>query len=377
MQSLTKLSFGLVALVLATACKKEVEIITVPVDKVYSWAEVKQLNGSMKIIVQVAKAPSSLYLQEVEYFGTLTPQPQMGQATRNFPYCVSYSFLYNPLPTDVRNRIPMNSHFYVNPVQNGDTLLRPYPTTYQPPANNPGDISLHRLDPAATQFINRRLSPYFSFGAINSNDYLLVGYATKLVPDNAMHFVLSKLSSAFVGSQVTSTSRVVSVPLSTPTAGYAITAMGDYFLVDCLNMGIFKIRQDGTARQVFSGSTGTTTFYKWQGTLYAVQSDGKNGLLTSTDEGETWQYHSNTPDYFHFSNFYPVGDSLVGMSHGVATNSLYTLRWQGNNYRVRELKNDGLGQADFSDLAQLGDTVYLGTSNGLFKRPLNKFFESK
>ena len=73
-----------------------------------------------------------------------------------------------------------------------------------------------------------------------------------------------------------------------------------------------------------------------------------------------------------------MGDSLVGISHGVITNSLFTLRWlNANTIRLREVKNDGLGYADFSDLVQLGDTVYLGTTNGLFKRPLSNFFVGK
>jgi hypothetical protein len=43
---------------------------------------------------------------------------------------------------------------------------------------------------------------------------------------------------------------------------------------------------------------------------------------------------------------------------------------------VHPLKSNGLGKADFTDIVQLGDTVYLGTTGGLFKRPLNKFFEA-
>lgn len=57
---------------------------------------------------------------------------------------------------------------------------------------------------------------------------------------------------------------------------------------------------------------------------------------------------------------------------------MFTVQWLSpTKLRLRELKNDGLNYADFSDLVQLGDTVYLGTTNGLFKRPLAKFFESK
>ena len=116
-------------------------------------------------------------------------------------------------------------------------------------------------------------------------------------------------------------------------------------------------------------------YYKWQGTVYAVECNGSKAVMTSTDNGETWQRQTGVPTYFWASTFRPVGDSLVGITHIIATNSLYTVRWNGKSYQVHELKNDGLGKADFTDIVQLGDTVYLGTTSGLFKRPLNKFFE--
>jgi hypothetical protein len=47
-------------------------------------------------------------------------------------------------------------------------------------------------------------------------------------------------------------------------------------------------------------------------------------------------------------NFYPVGDSLVGITHGVIRN-IYTLRWLSiiTPSGYAGLKNDGLGYADF------------------------------
>ena len=376
MRTFTKLLFLIATLTLTTACKKEIETITVPVDKMYSWTEIKQITGSQKIIVQITKSASSLYLQMVAYLGTITPQSSASTKSR---YYSAYTYAYNPLPSDLRNRLPMNSNFYVNQSPIKDSVLLAYPTAYFPPTNYPCSISLPQLDPHGLRYVNNLVGPYFSFGAINRNDYLLVGYVTDKISDNALHFVLSKLSApaASYSGPIVADSRTLTVPVSNFPTFQTIATIDDYFLVDCYNAGLYKITQDGKAKQVFNGYTGITNFYKWQGTLYAVQSDGQNGLLTSTDDGETWQRHTGVPNYFHYSTFCIVGDSLVGISHGIATNSLYTLRWQGLNYRVRELKNDGLNQADFTDLVQFGDTVYLGTTGGLFKRPLNKFFESK
>ena len=145
---------------------------------------------------------------------------------------------------------------------------------------------------------------------------------------------------------------------------------------------MFKITQDGSFQQVngtFTQATGPvnpTAVFKWKGVVYAIQNGGT--IWTSANDCASWQRIDGFHPALSYSSFYPVGDSLVGISHGVITNSLFTLRWlNANTIRLREVKNDGLGYADFSDLVQLGDTVYLGTTNGLFKRPLSNFFVGK
>ena len=373
MRTRTLLVLAAASLALLPACKKEIETIVEPA-KMHAWTEVTQIPGSNKIIVQLVKAGNALYLQEAGYLGTFVPQPTAGQR-----YFSATSMLWSPLPYDLRDRLPMNAHFFLNRGQPGDSLPQAYPTAYQAPSNLLCEIPLRRLDPHAVRYVDNLAGPYFAFGAINRNDYLLLAYLTDRPGDNALHLVLSKLSSPFVGSPVTATSQVITAPLDNPTTygGYVqIVAMEDYFLVCGINSGLFKVRQDGSIKKVYSSpSVGVTAFYKDRGILYAVESDRRNGLLTSADEGESWQYQQGVPDFFRFSTYYAVGDSLVGITHGIETNSLFTLRWTGNQYRVRQLKNEGLGKADFTDLVQLGDTVYLGTTSGLFKRPLRTFFE--
>ncbi|WP_022824233.1 hypothetical protein [Hymenobacter norwichensis] len=153
-------------------------------------------------------------------------------------------------------------------------------------------------------------------------------------------------------------------------------------MVWCDGYGLFKITQDGTYQQVngtFTQATGPvnpTAVYKLKGIVYSLQRGGT--IWTSNNDCASWQRLDGFNSALDLSTFYSVGDSLVGITHGAVTNSVYTFRWlNASTVRLRELKNDGIGYADFSDLAQLGDTVYLGTTNGLFKRPLNKFFESK
>ena len=373
MRTRTLLVLAAASLALLPACKKEIETIVEPA-KMHAWTEVTQIPGSSKIIVQMVKAGNVLYLQEAGRLGTFVPQPTVAQR-----YFSAYGMSWSPLPYDLRDRLPLNAHFFLNRGQPGDSLPQAYPTAYPAPSDPLCEIHLRRLDPHAVRYVDDLKGPYFAFGAINRNDYSLFAYLTDQPRDNDLHLVLSKLSSAFVGSVVTAQSQTIRAPLDNPATygGYVqIVAVDDYFLVCGINSGLFKVRQDGTIKKVYSSpSVALTTVYQDRGILYAVESDSRNGLLTSADEGETWQYRQGAPDFFQYSAYYAVGDSLVGITRGIETNSLFTLRWNGNQYRVRELKSEGLGKADFTDLVQLGDTVYLGTTSGLFKRPLRTFFE--
>lgn len=372
----TPFLFAAAALALLPACKEEVEPLAVPT-KTTAWAEVAQLPGSDKIIVQLVPAGNVLYLQTPGYLGTFVPQPTPPQR-----YVSAYSMLWSPLPYDLRDRLPMNARFFLNRGQPGDSLPQAYPTDYHAPSNPLCEIHLRRLDPHAVRYVDNLKGPYFAFGALNRNDYALLAYLTDRPGDHDLHLVLSKLTSdARLATPVAATSQTLSAPLDNPAASggnVSLVAVDDYFLVCAYNSGFFKVRQDGTITKVYSSPfAGAATFYQYRGTLYAVESDGRNGLVTSTDAGETWQYRQGVPDFFRASTYYVVGDSLVGITHEIDTNSLFTLRWNGTQYRVRELNNAGLGKADFTDLAQVGDTVYLGTTNGLFKRPLRTFFESR
>lgn len=399
MQTLTKLLFLVATLALATACKKEIETVTVQVDKVYSWSGVKYLINTQSNVLRVIPGTNTLNLQETGRFEVLSPIPGSAEQVANgyytgFGHTLSRTWVPDPLPWDLRNAVPMNANFYANP--NGyrevasDTILTIYPTKF---FDRGTQLHLHGLDPTATQFENFLLGSRHPFGAINRNNYLLCGYRTTNTQENAFHLVLTKLvNTSATGSTTTSTTQLSSQLIRIPTPDPSqlsfktIWAIDDYFLVWCDYAGLYKIRQDGTVKQIngpvtfTNGPTSPTTIYKWQGTVYSIQqnSAGNATFYTSTNDGETWQQITGFNQGLLFSSFYPVGDSLVGISHGVITNSIYTLRWlNASTIRLRELKSDGLGYTDFSDLAQLGDTVYLGTTNGLYKRPLSKFFESK
>ncbi|MBF9236944.1 hypothetical protein I2I05_06005 [Hymenobacter sp. BT683] len=384
-------------LLAGSACRKEVEKLVVQeVDKQYSWAEVKHLINYQRNVVRVTTGTNTLNLQQIGRFEVLSPIPGSAEKAANGYYTgfgfrsLSRTWTFDPLPWDVRNAVPMNANFYANP--NGysdvvsDTVLTIYPTKFLDRGTR---LRLRKLDPTATRFENSLIGSRFPFGAINRNDYLLCGYRTTNLPEFAFHLVLSKLvNTASTASPVAGTTQISSRLIRIPTQGQsqlsskAFWAIDDYLLVWCENYGLFKIDQNGSFQQVngtfaqATGPVGPTAIFKWKGVVYAMQGSGT--VWTSANDCASWQRMDGFNSGLNLSTFYPVGDSLVGITHGVINNSIYTVRWRNaTTMQLRELKTDGLGYADFSDLAQLGDTVYLGTTNGLFKRPLKNFFESK
>ena len=356
------------ALMLA-ACQKETEKIVVrEVDKRYSWSEITRPSGTDRIILSTGQDAHSLFLQSPSLLHVLTPQP----GTRLYARYGYYGGAFTQLPTDIAVRVPFGAAFFARPA--GDTTLRL--TSPLQPVNLAYDAFIHvrALDPQATRIVtdNSATTP---FGAINRNNYLLFGYGTALgFNDRRLHLVLARVNVSADG-QVQADPRVLTIPSPFPLSSLGVlAAVDDYFLVDGGPAGIYKVAQTGAVKQV-SATGYIHAFYKWKGTVYAVAAF--NRLLVSTDDAESWVRYANRPDVFDHTTYHPVGDSLVVASHLAGTNDLFTLRWTGLTYHLRVLKNDGLGQAALSGVEQLGDTVYVGTTSGLFKRPLRTFFELK
>ncbi|RZL08237.1 MAG: hypothetical protein EOO62_15690 [Hymenobacter sp.] len=359
------LSLGIV-LTLATACKKEVEIQVREVPKTYSWAETPHLTGLARVILGMGKDERALYLQSPSYLGVVAPG-SLGQ--RYFLGYLSY------LPADVNVRLPIAPTFLAVPQL--DTLVALIRPT-EPISNYSGTtIRLRQLDPRAqsTSYPGSLLQQT-PFAAISAQNYLLFGYRSLTATNMpVLRLVLARVT-LDNNQHLQTQSRVLDFPGSpafdaTSYVG-TITAIDDYFLVDCGRNGGYKVRQDGTISRVYPEAQ-VATFYKWQGLIYAHTY--RNTLLLSADGGETWRTFTNAPSFLSQSDFRIIADSLVGYVR--TTHQLYTLRWSSpGTPRIRELKNDGMAQVTITGLEQLHDTVYAGTTGGLYRRPLKAFFEA-
>jgi hypothetical protein len=357
-----------ISLCLLFSCKKEVEKIVVQ-DRQYSWTSATPSTGLYNVFVGMGKGPDGLYLQQPGGFLALEQQ-QGGVAARQNLLAIT---------ADVNARVPIGSNFFVTFV---DSLVTIIPNKYIVAGQYYRDIHLRRLDRRA-RLVPKGYYPYFKMGAINANSYLLFSYLTDdLFTDSQMHLLLAQVPPVNPGDlfpQPLPAPRVITIPIvgynSYPSYPTLITAIDNYFLVDCGNQGVYRIEQNGTYRQVLNRAYGVETFYKWQGKVYAHTATSQLGI--SDDDGLTWQFKSGTSSILRFNSIHPVGDSLVGIYHGMSNNQLFTLKVNTTGYRVRTLKRDGLEKLEFTGLEVWRDTVYLATTGGLFKKSIKTFFEDQ
>ena len=362
MKPFRKILPALTGLALAlTACKKEVEtqiqVKEVEVEKKASWTEVPSLYGLARVIMSTGTDGNAIYLQQPNAFTRLVSQkPLSGLVTAA-----------GPLPADVNVRLPIARSFFAYPdTDTSLTICR-----NREPLSSRAYFSLRRFDPAALRF-STGLFSLSKRMAINENNYLLIPYENKR-PDRAFTFVLAAVQAGALGSgPVMLYPGPVVIPRTNSSGTYLryLVAIDNYFLASFGDGGIYKIKQDGTFRQVY-GATLVDAIYKWNNTLYGPIEH--NEIITSTDNGETWQKSSGTPLQFTVASYYAVKDSLV-FTYG---SSLYTLRWNGPRYTMRQLKNDGLERATITGIEYLRDTVYVATTSGLFVRPVKTFFDKQ
>jgi len=359
-------------LAVTTACKKEVEKIVVQeVEKPTSWVASPGLYGTSSVIIGMSKTPSALLLQSPFFLNIISPLP--GSPTyRQFGYV---GRIGAGLPQNVYLRMPFSPVFFASTQSAQDTIVTLVPTD-APVANSYRTyIRLRQVDPQATSITANRPTSGLPFGAINRHNYLLFSYRSNSAKIG-INFILTKVTRQPAGNLVAQPQRVrIDLPLALMGSQVQwIKAIDDYFLAGCEDAGLYKIREDGSVTPVFTAPTLTTTCYQWQGTVYAPGADGS--VLVSTTDGETWQRYQGMPQLLRSATYYAVGDSLVGIDQTIIP-QLFTLRWRGAAYTLRILRNDGLGQGDLRGLEQLGDTVYVGTTGGLFKQPVKAFFITK
>ncbi|UOR04090.1 hypothetical protein MUN82_14190 [Hymenobacter aerilatus] len=339
-----------------------------------AWKEVTTLTRTGRFIQNMASDGQTIFLQQPNSFTPIT-------GTNRIPT------FYSTYITDIQIRIPIAPKFYATAF---DTIVT-FRKTASPLSSDayPGKsvLSVKKLDPAAVKITTVLTgSPFeapgtFSSVVINRNNYVLLHYSTTNAPafrTTSASFILAAVdpdTPEGYAPRLLSARRITLPNVSSGHSTYifdAIVSINDYFLV-AFEGKLFKIQQDGTVRSVlsmFANNSSVSALYKWKGRLYCISD---RNTFMSDDEGETWRTFAPVPQDLQRHRPYPIGDSLIC----TIGNNLISWHWREANASLRVLNNEGLDRSLINGIQVLRDTVYVGTTNGLFFRPLNKFFESK
>jgi hypothetical protein len=344
----------LVILTAFASCKKRVEIREVPVDKVTSWVQSPSYSGTQRIILSSGRSADAIYLQQPFYFSEV----------RSLDEITIHASL---LPTDISIRIPISPDIFAYPLNDSVLAIKNNKRSNITQGN--GFYNLRQLDPSL-RAIDKHFMSLFKCMAITNDKAVLVSYQNNL-PAQPRTFFIFKMVTNNLAPYVDSVyTKKITIPRTTSAIIRSITAIGDYFLVDLSDEGIFKIRQDGTYSKVHTPAF-VDAFYEWKGKIYGHAEQNK--LIISDNNSESFLEFSGLPFEYTAAGFYVVKDSLVGAYR----DNLYTFKWSGLNYSARLLKNDGLENTTINGIEILRDTVYVATTSGLYTKPASTFFEGK
>jgi hypothetical protein len=338
------------------ACKK-IQIKEVPIEKQFSWKEIKRFTGTERIFLSSGRSSDAIYLQQPFYFTEIKNQDIATGIT------VYGAFL----TTDINTRMPISADFAAIPYS--DTILRVINNARPVASPSGGYFNLKQIDPTLTSIQKNYLNLFKSM-SINNRGTLLFAYFNSRV-SQPLTFMMLKIKTYSTYPYVDSLfTKLITIPKNTDGYVRHISAIDDFFLVELSDNGIYKIKDDGTFSKVFNPAV-VDAFYKWQGKIYAHAEWGR--LLISSDNGDNWQEYSGINASMVLSNYYTIKDSLIG----IYNDNIFTLKWSGNDYTQRILKNDGVEGSKINGVEILRDTVYLATTAGIYTKPVSQFFDSK
>lgn len=346
----------LTSFIFLLSCKKQNDISSAT--KNTGWIEIQKFSGLEKIILSSGGDSSALFFQ----------QPQLYTTLHNQNIYSGINSCINDFPSDILIRIPITGKIAAFPLN--DTIVSIVNNASF--CNSPNLFNLKKIDNDMTK-IKTDYRSVFKCMAINKNETVLLAYHNKRI-DNVYSLFLLKLKFINTSPQTIDTlyTKKIIIPNSFNSVTInSLTAIDEYFLVDLGENGIYRISENGDWIKVFNSTQIVTGFYKWQNRIYGHFWD--NLLIISTDKGYTWQTFSGLNSILSYSNFYTIKDSLIGIKQS----DIYTLNWNGSKYVQRFLKNDGIETTKITGIEILRDSVYAATTNGLFVKSINSFFETK
>lgn len=341
------------------SCKrKSTEII-----KSNSWKEIIGLKGAQKYIVSGGKLDSVLRFQ------SLLNMIDVYESNK----IISYSNGYDG-EDDFKYKM-----FYSKSIQaviKGEKLIL---------LNNKSRIGLeYNLKQYDSTFLSR-MAPYIytsNYIVGNNNNTLLFAYNNNR-KGNPLTFLMMKFSVSNFGCTLDYTKKI---EFDTNTTLRSIHAFSDYFLLNLGNQpnsqrGLYKLTENGDIKLLSSDESGP--IFEFNNQIYANKLYRSYGIFSNNNSGSfdsNFSIIDNNGFLDIYCQFKTIQDSLVAFQG----DKIFKLKYNNTSsltkslmYDIIHYKNDGLENLQINDIEILNNIVYVATSNGIYYKTAQDFFNNK
>jgi len=347
--------WSVLLVIILYSCEKEVETLVEPTAKEETWQDHPRFTSLNRIKTNMAKSDENLYVLGPYFHSRISPDNQVQHAR---------------ITNDFVERLPINSQVFVDFWGPTSSHLSIRPN--ESPINGPmaAHIDLIKYDSTFTDFKNS----YWvrtEIAALSEDNQVLIAYNST----EGRKLALIKPVFPSVGFPGIASVHILTVKdYNQSTGAGAPFCINKHFYIQLGNhfeSSLYRIDSLGQCSKVTDVTNGILELFEYNGTLYATED--LEWLYISNDDGLTWTKYSNFPRDLILAQYYQVGDSLVG--HTSSAN-LFTLNFNGPEWKVRFLKNEGIEGQLITSVLDYRDTVYISTLGGLFSKSLESFFET-
>ncbi|MBL7835120.1 MAG: hypothetical protein JNK18_14265 [Cyclobacteriaceae bacterium] len=342
----------LILMLTLTGCVEEVEVVK-EIEITKSWSTQIAFDNLTKIKTNTLATDAHLFVYGPKFFSSIDEENQ-----------VSHAFTRLNYPTFFR--LPISKNYFI---EAEGKWLRFASSKYPVRDENSAWIDLQALDPS---FQGINFGSKYQIGAIDINTLgqCMVPIYTVSPGNNVTAYLFETTIKDDMKIEVSDTIKV-SIPNSSAIPSeyvYCSKAIKDYFIIS-LDNSTFKIYSNGEHKKIID--TSIFNVFLHGNTLYALKQF--NQLYISKNDGETWEFYENYPDYLVLANYFVLGDSLIATRNS----DIFSVKFNGNQYKIRPLLNDGLETNEITSVSEFKDSIYVSTYSGLYFKGKSKFYEGK
>ncbi len=221
-------------------------------------------------------------------------------------------------------------------------------------------------------------SNYLSGDLVGNSNKFVYPYFTK---DNKYKYAIIKIKKEPTSSSFPDNAIVIDTFKTITNLNYLSTnrltgIIGSNLFFTCGNNKNYIVNSD--LDTIYINSNVYNCIFKVNNLYYSfcggVALGGDTKLLSTSDEGLTWQVVSSGLNYqFQNLSYVNVGDKLIAFY----VNQMWEVVITNNTLTTKELNNDGLDNKLINSITMSNGRVFVGTNNGVFERPFSEFIDYK